>query len=117
MIQVQIASDVTAAGVSGVRWVLVEQATPTGPAALAPAVTLAATPAPAPTERDWFYLGLFKLLLVLAGLTVALWLARLQLGAPTPPALRNGDTAKPAPPAAPAASGAPAMRLITAGLQ
>lgn len=127
MIQVQIASDITATGVSGVRWVLVEPAPQAGPEPLPPAATLAlaaeAAPLPLPTEGDWLRLSLFKLLLVAAGLAVALWLASQRLGPPTLPALRGDGRAKPALPAPPAASAAmrtaatPAALVITAGLQ
>lgn len=115
MIHVQIASDITAVGVSGVRWVLVEPAPQPGPAALTPAATLslAHDMPPASTEGQQLRLGLFKLLLVLAGLGLALGLASLRLGAPTLPAQRGADTAKPALPAASAAAGMP---LRTAGL-
>lgn len=104
MIQVQIASDITAAGVSGVRWVLVEPALQASPEVPPPATTLAAAAdvAPAPSEGDWLRLSLFKLLLVAAGLGVALWLASQQLGPPALPALRGDGGAKPALPARPA---------------
>ena len=119
MIHVQIASDITAAGVSGVRWVLVEPATQAGHEAPPPATTLdlaqarAQDTTPPPTEGDWLRLSLFKLLLVAAGLGVALWLASQQLGPPTLPALRGDGRARPALPALPAPPAASAVNPAT----
>ena len=116
MIHVQIASDITAVGVSGVRWVLVEPAVPANAETGPPAATLAqaAEAAPAPTEGDWLRLSLFKLLLVAAGLGVALWLASQRLGSPTLPALRGDGKAKPVLPALPAASARTAAANLAA---
>ena len=89
MIQVQIASHVHAQGVDQIRWVLIEpadladatQATASveAPTALSPpAASVPASPAPA---AGWA-LYLFKSLLMLAGLLLALWLAQREFGPP-----------------------------------
>lgn len=106
MIHVQIASQLTAQGVSGVRWVLVEPVDPTAPAA-APAALLAepagaslAEPAAQPVgsaTAGALRLGALKLLVIGLGLGAALWTARVQVGPP-------GGAAGPAPTAAPTAA-------------
>lgn len=86
MIQVQIASQVTANGVDGIRWVLVEAANAADTPAAAPAAVLAASqgvavgaeaghrPPPA------LSLALLKLLVMGLGVGLALWLAHTTLG-------------------------------------
>lgn len=88
MIEVRIASEITAQGVSGVRWVLVEASLPV-PADLAPALAAAAAaqpqpagaPATASTAEGLRLLGL-KALTVCLGLGAALWTAAVQVGPP-----------------------------------
>lgn len=89
MIHVQIASQVTAHGVDGIRWVLVEPVdagqgpTPT-PAELLTTVTTpaASTPDEAALPSS-VRLVLLKGLVILLGLGAALGMARMQFGAPT----------------------------------
>lgn len=100
MIHVQIASELTADGVRGVRWVLLEAAEPLPPEAelaTAPAVATAtrcAPGAPAPVivppsasaatdaVADSLHLRLLKALVVALGLGAALWTAAVQIGPP-----------------------------------
>ena len=105
MIQVQIASQITAQGLCGVRWVLVEAvelveavagAPPqplglagqpeTAAAAVAGPPRTAATPALAPSVTtpmaDSLRLTLLKALVVALGLGAALWTAAVQVGPP-----------------------------------
>lgn len=102
MIHVQIASQLTARGLAGVRWVLVE---PIDPPTSAP--DLVAEPAPATRDAapadaapqtagtaSALRLGALKLLVVASGLAAALWTAHVQVGPP--------GAAQPAPAAAPA---------------
>ncbi len=80
MITVQIASQLTAQGVEGVRWVLIEADDAAAADAPPPAAALIAeAPAAASSGR---LIGL-KALVVLAGLGAALVLARIEYGAPT----------------------------------
>ena len=103
MIHVQIASQLTARGLVGVRWVLVEpiEPPPTG------GPDVAAEPAPVPRDAapadtapqtagtaSALRLGALKLLVVASGLAAALWTAHVQVGPP--------GAAQPAPAAAPA---------------
>ena len=114
MIHVQIASQLTAQGVSGVRWVLVEPVDPPLAAEQAPAAALA-DPAAAvdpATEADRvgsatagaLRLGALKLLVVALGLAAALWTAHVQVGPPGAPSLAP---AQPGAPATPAHSSSP----------
>jgi hypothetical protein len=91
MIQVQIASHLTAQGVAGVRWVLVEPNDPRQAPEPPPAVALAAGDAPAAAAADGgpadstasaLRLGALKLLVVALGLGAALWTAHVQVGPP-----------------------------------
>jgi len=95
MIQVRIASQVTAQGVSGVRWVLVEQvdAAPVADAVpVTSAVAQDAIPAADGAEAaettvgsataGAVRLGALKLLVVALGLAAALWTAHVQVGPP-----------------------------------
>ncbi len=125
MIHVQIASQITPQGVSGVRWVLVEavdaapavQALQTAAAAMPGAAPLpdgavAADPAPASTTpvADGLRLGALKLLVVALGLGAALWTAAVQVGRPVQPAAPQARPAS----AGPAPVAAPAVRLAPA---
>lgn len=95
MIHVQIASDVTAGGVEGVRWVLIESidGAPPGPTLpplqplqpMPPAIQALPLPALAP-NRPW-RLALWKLLVIGLGLVAALLLGRARLGDPGLPGL------------------------------
>ncbi len=140
MIHVQIASQITAQGVHGVRWVLVEALDappaqpdlPTTALAGADAAPPAAEPPRAPVA-DALRLGALKVLAIGLGLGASLWTAAVQVGTPTLPALpsaapaqRPADSAPPAraaepttpdTPAAPAAPAASAgLPRLTAGL-
>ena len=105
MIHVQIASQLTARGLAGVRWVLVEpiEPPPTGRPDLAAEPALAtrdaapgdAAPQTAGTASA-LRLGALKLLVVASGLAAALWTAHVQVGPP--------GAAQPEPAAAPARS-------------
>ena len=119
MIHVQIASQLTAQGVSGVRWVLVEPVDPPLAAEQAPAAALA-DPAAAvdpATEADRvgsatagaLRLGALKLLVVALGLAAALWTAHVQVGPPGAPSLAPAQRpallpVRPAPAPVPAAA-------------
>ncbi len=103
MIHVQIASQLTAQGLAGVRWVLVEPIDAQLASEPAPAVALAAgrtaaAPADALPAADStaaaLRLGALKLLVVALGLAAALWTAHVQVGPP--------GAAKPVPAPAPA---------------
>ena len=104
MIHVQIASQLTAQGVSGVRWVLVEPvdaplgAEPGAPADPIAPPAAAASPAPqtGSPAAGALQLGALKLAAVGLGLGAALWTAHVQVGPPD------------APPTAPVAPAAPA---------
>ena len=92
MIHVQIASDVTAGGVEGVRWVLIESidGVPPGPTLpplqpMPPAIQALPLLALAP-NRPW-RLALWKLLVIGLGLVAALLLGRARLGDPGLPGL------------------------------
>jgi len=88
MIHVQIASQVTMQGPSGVRWVLLEPATaaPADTAQLAPPADAEAAPAPQPpavgTTSDGLRLTALKGVVVALGLGAALWTASVQVGPP-----------------------------------
>lgn len=90
MIHVQIASQLTADGVDGIRWVLVEPVDGTGSPAPTPAVVLATAAdrvALAQGQADAalrgsLRLNLLKGLVILLGLGAALGMARMQFGAP-----------------------------------
>jgi hypothetical protein len=120
MIHVQIASEVTADGVRGTRWVLLEaavplpEATPVAAGAEDPTARTAPTapaaadaPAPAAAEplADSLRLRLLKALVVALGLGAALWTAAVQIGPPgraVPAAPAPAPAAsQPAPPAEP----------------
>lgn len=122
MIHVQIASQVTAQGVSGVRWVLVEALDaplPTASASVEPAADIpTAVDVPTPSgspAAGALQLGALKLVVVGLGLCAALWTAHVQVGPPgahtTPPA------APQAIPATPATQGRPAMSMPPAQAQ
>jgi hypothetical protein len=90
MIHVQLASQVTANGVDGIRWVLIEP-TESGQAsapATAPALSLAGATDPVastpeqPAMPGSLRLNLLKGLVILLGLGAALGLSRMQFGAP-----------------------------------
>lgn len=114
MIHVQIASEVTADGVRGARWVLLEAAEPPpsdavdtrATAVAAPAVASQSSgPAPASMGRDSVADGLrlrvLKALVMVLGLGAALWTAAVQIGPPAPAATPHVLPVLP-PPAAPA---------------
>lgn len=126
MIHVQIASQLTADGVHGARWVLLEAApvsterepaaaavSPTGPAEPEPD-----RPAPPATSADavvdGLRLRLLKALVVALGLGAALWTAAVQIGppgraaAPVAPAPAASVSANPSPAAPRATVAAPA---------
>ena len=120
MIHVQIASQVTAQGVSGVRWVLVEALeTPLAPepdAAVTqpggPAATAALPPSAGSPTAGALQLGALKLVVVGLGLGAALWTAHVQVGPPGAPTTQPLSPAVPTPHATPATQGqggAPAM--------
>lgn len=102
MITVQIASQLTAQGVDGVRWVLLENSDPVAASAPPPAASLTSA---VPASRSSVGLMVLKALVIVAGLGAAIVLARIEFGAPT---LRWLAPANPAatpsakPPAAPA---------------
>ena len=113
MLHVQIASQLTAQGVAGVRWVLVEPidaqlATEPAPAAAVAARDTADDPAdtavPGDSTASALRLGALKLLVVALGLGAAIWTARVQLG---PPA------AAPATPVVPARGDGPAVPALS----
>lgn len=91
MIHVQIASQVTANGVDGIRWVLVEPVDAGQGPVPAPVALLAASPGapPLPSVPDEaalpssVRLTLLKGLVILLGLGAALGMARMQFGGPT----------------------------------
>ena len=114
MIHVQIASQVTAHGVSGVRWVLVESrgALPASEPDAAGATALAADPPPAPGHptASTLQLSALKLLTIGLGLAAALWTAHVQLGPPGQPMGQPPSSGGPAlPQAVPATQGGPAL--------
>lgn len=128
MIPVQIASQVTADGVGGLRWVLLESAAPdvadAGPAAAvvdrssgagAPGVDAGGTApsadaaAPASTA-DGLHLWALKGLVVLMGFGAALWTAHLMVGPPPAAAVTDTTRASPPPSLPPAALRPPAGR-------
>jgi hypothetical protein len=85
MIQVQIASQLTADGVDGIRWVLVEDADPAGVPAPPAATLVAAAPSAvgegaAQRQPRALSLALLKLLVMGVGLGLALWVAQATLG-------------------------------------
>ena len=95
MIQVQIASQIHLQGVDQIRWVLIEPADPakaTTPVAAPGLASPQASSAPstpfvpsapfAPAPAAGWTLYLFKSLLMLAGLLLALWLAQREFGPP-----------------------------------
>ncbi len=87
MIQVQIASRLTLAGVDGIRWVLVDDSdAPAAETAPLPAPTAAAPAKPAPAHeaaRGRVSLALMKSLVMGAGFGAAIWMAQVNFGAPT----------------------------------
>lgn len=120
MIHVQIASQLTAQGMAGVRWVLVEPIDAQQPGGFAPDAQALVPPAqdagapsaagPAPSVDNTsgaLRLGALKLLVVALGLGAALWTAHVQVGPP-------GATA-PAP--APSPARAPAMPAFSTPVQ
>ena len=86
MIHVQIASQVTATGVAGIRWVLVEAANTSHPTAAPVAAVLAAAPSlmagadAAHRPPRALSLALLKLLVMVLGVGGALWAAHATLG-------------------------------------
>jgi hypothetical protein len=116
MIHVQIASQLTAQGVAGVRWVLVEpidaqlasEPAPTvAPAARVTADAPADSAGPGDSTASALRLGALKLVVVALGLGAAVWTARVQVGPPG---------AAPTNPVAPARSGGPAVPALSAPL-
>lgn len=133
MIQVQIASQLTAQGMAGVRWVLVEptDAPPaSGPApvaqALPPAPDAAAaaeTAPPGDSTASALRLGALKLLVVALGLAAAWWTAHVQVGppgaaqaVPAPAPVLAPAEPPAAPPAAPPGAADPAAPAGSAAL-
>lgn len=114
MIHVQIASQVNAVGVDGIRWVLVEavdgaQAPEPTPAAALSAPGRSSTFAQAePPPAGSLQLNLLKGLVILLGLGAALGMARLEFGPPTVRWWRPAPALTSAPPAA--AGQAPSAR-------
>ena len=112
MIQVQIASQLTAQGVSGLRWVLLDaaEASPVQtPADAQPTTPLPAAPAAAtakPSVADGLHLLALKGLVACLGLGAAFATAFLQLGPPLQAA--TARSAAPAPATAPTPAPAPA---------
>ena len=118
MIHVQIASQLTAQGVSGVRWVLVEAvdaplgAEPGAPADPTAPPAVAASPAPqtGSPAAGALQLGALKLAAVGLGLGAALWTAQVQVGPPdAPPATPQALPAHQDSHGAPAGSAPPAQ--------
>lgn len=99
MIHVQIASQVTATGVDGVRWVLVDGGGAPAVAPAPPAAVLAAA-AEAPTReasaRSQVSLALLKAAVLGLGLGTALWAGQAWLGPTTVPWLAPSNAAGPA---------------------
>jgi len=99
MIHVQIASQVTADGVDGIRWVLVDGGSAPAVAAPPPAALLAAA-AEAPTReasaRSQVSLALLKAAVLGLGLGTALWACQVWLGPTTVPWLAPSNAAGPA---------------------
>ena len=135
MIQVQIASQITAQGLCGVRWVLVEAVDgpapePTAQGAANVALTAAAAAVPAaappgpPPVADSLRLGLMKALVVVLGLGAALLTAAVQVGppawpglAPVPGVVRPAPAAQePSAPVAPTEPAEPAEPAASGGL-
>jgi hypothetical protein len=138
MIQVQIAGQLTADGVAGTRWVLVEPSdagqpgTPTPAARLAEAEHGAAAAAANAAMPGSLRLLLLKGLVIALGLAAALAMARLEFGPPTvrwwrppsgpapvrpstqPPAAQPAETTTPAPqaPAMPASATALVVKAV-----
>jgi hypothetical protein len=109
MIHVQIASQVTAQGVHGVRWVLIEALDAPLPTEPDPVAVHAAAPADGTPAQvgsaaaGSLQLGALKLAVVGLGLGAALWTAHVQVG---PPGARPSPLAAPqAPAATPATQG------------
>ena len=138
MIQVQIASQVTAGGMDGIRWVLVDL--PDGPAAVPtePAALPAAAPVPVASTvaevqaRPAVSLALLKLAVLGLSAGLALWFAQASYGPVTAPAWSSAERAQPMqrtttppPPAAqpmpaapsPSASASMAASLLAAELK
>jgi len=125
MIQVQIASQLTRRGVSGLRWVLVENGDAAAAPAPAPAQRLAdaaesAAQAPGNNARATVSLTLLRAATLALGLVAAGWSASLVLGkarstgSAPPPASARPLPAAASPP--PSASQTPAAApLLTAG--
>lgn len=132
MIHVQLASQVTADGVDGIRWVLVEPTEGGQGPAPTPAPTLAAATDPETSTPEQaampgsLRLNLSKGLVILLGLGAALGLSRMQFGAPvvrwaTPepvlqpkPQAASVESTRPAPAPAPAQSGSAASLVVKA---
>lgn len=134
MIHVQIASQLTADGVDGIRWVLVEpteggqRPAPTPAAALATTTDSIAATQPEAALPSSVRLNLLKGLVILLGLGAALGLSRMQFGAPTvrwwapapepalqpPPQPTNAQPVQPAPvPAQPGSAGSLVVKATT----
>lgn len=124
MIQVQIASQVTARGVDGIRWVLVDVAeAPSTVAAPPPPSWMSASAPPAERTPVALSLTLLKLLVMGAGAGLAIWLAQAAFGpanlrwwTPPRPAVPTrsqspADVSQPLPPRPAASAAAP---MVTA---
>ncbi len=124
MIQVQIASQLTAQGVSGLRWVLLDaaeaspvqtpaDAQPTSPLPDAPAAATAK-----PSVADGLHLLALKGLVACLGLGAAFATAFLQLGPPLQAATARSAAPAPAPAPAtaprPAPAAAPSVKAVPA---
>ncbi len=132
MIQVQIASQLTAQGVSGLRWVLLDaaEASPVQtPADAQPTTPLPDAPAAAtakPSVADGLHLLALKGLVACLGLGAAFATAVLQLGPPLQaatarsaapaPAPAPATAPRPAPAAAPSAKAVPAAPTAPTGV-
>lgn len=136
MIHVHIASELTAEGVRGVRWVLLEAPEPLQPevsdsppfAELTSSAPVAPLPAFGPPDIppvadvvvDSLRLRLLKALVVVAGLGAALWTAAVQIGlpgqrVPAAPGAASAATLPPKPDTA--ASSAPAGSADRSGVE
>lgn len=131
MIQVQIASQLTATGVDGIRWVLVDVDKEAAASPPAPGDMPAAAAAPAVPARPAVPLVLLKLAVLGLSAGLALWFAQASFGpvtAPTwsatgraPPILRTTPPPPPAAtqlkPAVPSSPASAAASLLTAELR
>jgi len=124
MIQVQIASQLTATGVDGVRWVLVDPGEPGSTSTPPPEAAAAAGPAAAgasdeaPQGAPGRSLPLLKLMVVGLGIVLALWLAQALHGPARLPAWFPAEPPVPARGPVPgrAAPPSPAASAVEPGL-